>query len=168
MESDLSSSDGALRMLFVEDVELLDKGILMSSGLSLWEESRRSALSDPCGGCAARTELFFTGLLILWGHLFAASDVTHANLALINQFSLDTSYTDADRPENIHICLCGCVSVRKNDLLRTQTLKRLSCAGHTCHIQGLIRGLTSGLRQRKSHLCKIESLYQITQNPSSS
>lgn len=112
MESDLSSSDGALRMLFVEDVELLDKGILMSSGLSLWEESRRSALSDPCGGCAARTEIFFTGLLILWGHLFAASDVTHANLALINQYSSDTSYTDTDRPENTHIyvyvlvCLC--------------------------------------------------------------
>lgn len=30
MESDLSSSDGALRMLFVEDVEPLDRGILTS------------------------------------------------------------------------------------------------------------------------------------------
>lgn len=34
MESDLSSSDGALRMLLVEDVELPDRGILMSSGPS--------------------------------------------------------------------------------------------------------------------------------------
>lgn len=35
MESDLSSSDGALRMLFVEDVEPLDRGISMSFGVSL-------------------------------------------------------------------------------------------------------------------------------------
>lgn len=34
-----------------------------------------------------------TGLLFLWGHLFAAPDVTHANLGLINQCSeSDTSY----------------------------------------------------------------------------
>lgn len=32
-ESDLSSSDGALRMLFVEDVEPLDWGISMSSAV---------------------------------------------------------------------------------------------------------------------------------------
>lgn len=114
MESDLSSSDGALRMLFVEDVELLDRGILMSSGLS-WVTGK--SVSDPCGGSAARTELFFshTGLLILWGHLFVGSDVTQANLALINQCSSDTSYTGADRPENINIymflwlCVCVCL-----------------------------------------------------------
>lgn len=40
------------------------------------------------------------------------SDVTHANLALINQCSSDTSYTGADRPENIHIYVSGVVRMR--------------------------------------------------------
>lgn len=34
MESDLSSSDAALRMLLVEDVELLESGILTSSSVA--------------------------------------------------------------------------------------------------------------------------------------
>lgn len=169
MESDLSSSDGALRMLFVEDVELLDKGILMSSGLSLWEESRRSALSDPCGGCAARIELFLHRFAHFMGS-FVCGFWRHARESRSLQSILIRHILHWRRPpwKYTYICLCACASVRKNDLLRTQTLKRRSCAWHTCHIQGLIQGLTSGLTQRKSHLCKIESLYQFPQIPSSS
>lgn len=87
-------------------------------------ERSHGGVSDRYGGCAARTELFFfphTGLVFLWGHLFAGSDVTHANLTLIDQWlESDTSWVD-----RVYI----------NDLLRTQTRKRRGCAGRTCHIQ---------------------------------
>lgn len=63
MESDLSSSDAALRMLFVEDVELLESGIFRSlfsvrcqGDAEVTESWWRSV--DLCG-CAVRRELFF-------------------------------------------------------------------------------------------------------------
>lgn len=119
-------------------------------GRGVTDESVRSLVPAVAVRRAQSFSFSHKGLLILWGHLFAGSDVTHANLALINQCSSDTSYTGADRPGNIHIYVspCVCVSVRKNDLLRTQTRKRRSCTGHSCHSQGLIRGLASGLTQR--------------------
>lgn len=58
MESDLSSSDAALRMLFVEDVELLESGILTSLLSCLgaskcdWSHSAAVALSRPPRLCA--------------------------------------------------------------------------------------------------------------------
>lgn len=46
MESDLSSSDAALRMLLVEDVELLESGILASSADV--KQCVLAALLEPC------------------------------------------------------------------------------------------------------------------------
>lgn len=106
MESDLSSSDAALRMLFVEDVELLERGIfgrkrLLSSVAcqSVTEVTVQFRRSLALPGFAVPTELFFfqTGFLFLWGHLFAVSDVKHANPAVINQcIESDTCHVGAD------------------------------------------------------------------------
>lgn len=94
MESDLSSSDIALRMLFVEDVELLESGILSRRNsvlfLSLlqwyWSNSIVGSLSRPLWlHCAARAFLFSDRFSLLLSHLFVVSDVKHANSALINQ-----------------------------------------------------------------------------------
>lgn len=98
-------------------------------------ERSHGGVSGLYGVRAARKALFLsphTGLLFLWGHLFAGSDVTQANLALINQcFESDTSWVD-------RVCI--------NDLLRTQTRKRRSCVGRTYHIQLKVcpRGLHKG------------------------
>lgn len=97
MESDLSSSEAALRMLLVEDVELLERGIFTLTSLlyvfvlvskSDWSDNA-VALSRPLPLCCAPRAFLFiqTGSLFLWGHLFEVSDVKHANLALINQCS---------------------------------------------------------------------------------
>lgn len=112
MESDLSNSDAALRMLFVEDVELLESGIFTRKSLVLAYESvtevrAAAALFRSYFDCAERTELVCirTGFLFLWSNLFAVSDVKHANLALINQCTAsDTSYFGA---HNIYDLFCA-------------------------------------------------------------
>lgn len=102
MESDLSSSDAALRMLFVEDVELLERGIFRRRSLlsffacpiATLSGSVVVALSIPLRLCCApRAFPFFqTGSLFLWGHLFAVYDVKHANPAVINHCSESTRH----------------------------------------------------------------------------
>lgn len=106
----------------------------------------------------------FYGVICLRG-----SDVTHANLALINQCSSDTSYTGAARPENIHtvyvfLWLCMRVCVRKNDILRTRKKRsksrtHLSCSRFNPRFD--FRSYTK-VRAGKSQLSKMKSLYQLT------
>lgn len=81
MESDLSSSDAALRMLLVEDVELLESGILASSSvvkvLLMRLRARGAARALLCAqsfSLSTQVSPSFYG-----GHLFAVSDVKRAN-----------------------------------------------------------------------------------------
>ena len=154
MESDLSSSDGALRRLFVEDVELLDRCILMSSGLSLWEESRRSrctlgSLRWLSGAHRAFPLPWFAHFMgsFVWGVL-----TSRTLISLLSISAHQTHPTLAQPALKIYIlfmCFCGCVCVSVCVKMTFYAhVKSEVKAGHTCHVQGLIRGLTLGLTQR--------------------
>lgn len=79
MESDLSSSDAALRMLFVEDVELLESGILTSLLSCLgaskcdWSHSAVVALSRPPRLCCAQKSFHFPDRFPLFMGSFVCS-----------------------------------------------------------------------------------------------